>query len=208
MTATARDGEPWSAEGTLFESCNCALICRCHIHYANPADHDRCLFYWAVHFDRGAFGETRLDDLNAVLVGDTPKHMLEGNWTQAVYIDERADSAQRAALERIFAGQAGGPWTVLASFVGKRLDTLHVPIRYLDDGHVKSMEIAGRFSARVEAIRAADRTGEVKLVNLFNQIHGAEHVLARGTTEHAGQAPAISTQDTHALYSRFSWSGP
>lgn len=198
----------WEAEGTIFESCNCALICRCHIHYSNPSDHDNCLFYWAVHIDRGSSGGLALDDLNAVIVGKTPKLMLDGDWTQAIYLDERASDPQRSVLERIYTGAAGGAWAVLAGFVGRRAETLHVPIRYVDDGRTKSMEIEDLFSAKVQSIRGADRKGEVRLTNLFNQIHGEEHVLALGTTRHDSREPRMSMQDTHALHSHFSWSGP
>ena len=183
-------------------------MCRAHIHYSNLCDHDRCVFCWAIHIDEGAFGSLHLENLNAFIVGDTPRRMIDGDWTEAICIDVAADEAQRAALERIFKGQVGGPWKILASFVIDWLDTRYVPIRYRDEGRHKSMEVDGRFSTRGEAIRGVDRESEVHLVNLFNQIHGPIHTLARGATEYRDGNLVMSTDKTHAIYSRFSWSGP
>ena len=197
----------WWAEGRLFENCNCELLCRAHIHYSKLCDHERCLFHWAIHIDEGAFGACRLDGLNAVIVGDTPRRMVDGGWTEAIYIDAAASQDQRRALLKVFKGEAGGSWAVLAGFVATWLEPRFVPIRYHDGGRRKVMEVDGLFKSEAMAIKGADGDEEVRLTNLFNQIHGPEHVLARGSTEHRGGAPVMITDATHAIYSRFSWSG-
>ena len=198
----------WWAKGRLFENCNCELMCRAHVRYSSLCDHERCLFHWAVHIDEGAYAGHRLDGLNAVVVGDTPQRMADGGWTEAIYIDAAADEAQRQALDSIFRGRAGGPFAVLASFVTTWLDTRHLPIFYRDEGRTKVMEVEGFFTGQATAIRGETRDEEVVLVNLFNQIHGPRHVLARGTTTQADGALVMSTQDSHAIYSDFSWTGP
>jgi hypothetical protein len=38
------------------------------------------------------------------MMARTSGPMSEGNWSVAVYVDERADEQQRAALEQIFTG--------------------------------------------------------------------------------------------------------
>ena len=43
------------------------------------------------------------------------------------------------------------------------------------------------------------------LVNLFNQIHSEQQVLARGRTRVTDQEFAFEIDKTHALYSKFSW---
>lgn len=204
MTAT----EAWWAKGLLFENCNCQLMCRAHIRYSNLCDHERCIFSWAIHIDEGAYGACPLGGLNTFILGDTPQRMFDGGWTEAIYLDAAADGDQRMALEAIFKGSAGGPWDVLADFVTHWLETRSVPIHYEDRGRHKSMVAEGAFSTRAEAIRGVDREREVQMVNLYNQIHGPEHVLALGATECANGPLVMSTEKTHAIYSRFAWSGP
>lgn len=200
--------ERWWAEGLLFENCNCELLCRAHLSYREPCDHERCLGHWAIHVERGAHAETPLDGLNAFIVMDTPQIMLDGGWTQAICIDERADTAQREALERIFTGADGGTWRVLSSLVETRLETRYLPIQFRDEGRTKSMWVDGDFDATIEAIMGDDKTQEVLLVNAHNQIHGPAQTLARGTTRYAHQGLALTTDGSHAIASRFSWGGP
>ncbi len=202
------DAPRWRGEGLLFENCNCQVLCPAHVSFKQNCTHERCLGYWAIHFDCGAFGDTPLDGLNAVIVYDTPQRMYEGTWTEAFYLDERADKAQRAALQTIFSGQAGGPWAVLARFVSTWLEPRFVPLRLEDDGRRKSIRIDGVLDSSIEAMKGPDGSKEVVLENLFNQIHGFTHVLAKGATRLADRELAIETKGTHALYSRFSWQGP
>ena len=90
--------ESWWAEGTLYENCNCRLLCRCHISYRQPADQDRCIGYLATHIQQGRYGQAPLDGLNAVVYVNAPQIMVDPGWTLGLYIDERADDAQREAL--------------------------------------------------------------------------------------------------------------
>lgn len=201
--------EKWWAKGILLESCNCQLLCPAHVNFKQRCTNEVCHAYWAPHIEEGRFGAVPLDGLNAVLAFETPQVMASGGWTQAIYIDERADEAQRQALERIFSGLVGAGWAVLAQFVAKRLETRFVPIHFRDEGRRrKSMLIEGYFATSVETVKGADRTREVALENAFNQIHGPSHILCLGTTRYADQGLSQTTEGSHALYSRFSWTGP
>lgn len=202
------DPTGWWGEGLLFENCNCQVICPAHVSFKQNCTHERCIGYWTVRFERGAYGPTPLDGLCALIVYDAPQRMYEGNWTEALYLDDRADAAQRGALEAILKGQAGGPWAVLARFVGTWLETRTVPIAVEDEGRVKRVRIEGLLETTVEALRGPDPAREVVLENLFNQIHGPTHVVARGTTAYRDRGLTIDTSGTHALSSRFSWRGP
>lgn len=200
--------ERWWAQGLLFENCNCQLVCPAHFSFKERCQYERCLGHWAIHIDEGRYGTLALDGLNAFVMGDSPQLMISGGWTQAIYLDERADDAQRRALEQILTGQAGGAWAVLAQFVSTRLETRVVPIRFEDQGRRKAMWIDGCLETAVEAIKGADQGREAVLQNVFNQIHAPTQVLAFGTTRYADRGLAMTTTRTHALYSRFSWAGP
>lgn len=195
----------WWAKGLLFENCNCQLLCPAHLSFKQLCTHERCVGHWAIHFEDGRYGETPLGGLNAVVLYDSPQHMIAGGWTTALSIDERGSEAQRAAVEAILSGAAGGPWKVLARFVGTRRETRHVPIHFEDAGRRKRMWIDGAFDTTVEAIRGKDEASEAVLSNLFNQIHAALQVLARGKTRSSDRGLAFDIQGTHALYSSFDW---
>jgi hypothetical protein len=60
------------------------------------------------------------------MMARTSGPMSEGNWSVAVYVDERADEQQRAALEQIFTGAVGGPLGGLAPLISTVLgEKLH-----------------------------------------------------------------------------------
>jgi hypothetical protein len=197
----------WWAKGLLFENCNCQIVCPGHVSFKQLCTHVRCLGHWSFHIEEGKFGDVSLDDLNVVILYDCPQQMFEGGWTELIYIDERADEAQRRAIERILTGEAGGPWAVLSRFVSKRLDTRFLPIRFDDQGRKKKMWVEGIFDTTVENVRGQERNRDVVIENMYNLIHSSPQVIAAGETWCEDSKFAVSIKGTHALYSHFSWSG-
>jgi hypothetical protein len=195
----------WRAQGLLFENCNCQLVCPGHVHFSQFCTHERCIGYWAVRFDEGAFGNVPLAGLRAVIAYDTPSHMIDGGWTEIIVIDEGASGEQRRAVEAILDGTAGGPWAVLARFVGKRLPTRFLPIELVDEGTTKRVRIPGVLEGVVAAIRGRDRSQPVTFANMFNQVHAVTQVIAAGTTQYDDGVIRVSTDKTHGLYSHFDW---
>lgn len=62
------------------------------------------------HVDEGSYGDARLDGLNVAMLASFTGNVWIGEHTDpfaAVFIDERADETQRAALQTIFGGEAG-----------------------------------------------------------------------------------------------------
>ena len=114
--------------------------------------------YWAIRFDEGELDGVSLGGAKAVIAYDAPQHMIDGDWTQLVVIDERASAGQRDALETILFGRAGGPWAVLGRFVGTRLDTRFLPVRIEDDGKKKRVVVEGLVDSTIEALRGRDRS--------------------------------------------------
>jgi hypothetical protein len=195
----------WWARGLIFENCSCTLVCPGHLHFSQLCTHERCLGYWALRFDEGAFGEVSLAGLRAVVTFDCPQRMIDGDWVEALLIDDSASTAQRYALESILAGRSGGPWEVLARFVGRRLETRFVPIAFSDEGTTKRGSIAGLFDAVVTQIRGRDRSKPVLFENIFNQIHAPTQVLALGETTYDDGVITIRNSNTHGLFSKFEW---
>lgn len=175
------------------------------MHFSQLCTHERCLGYWAIRIDEGAYGDVALAGVNAVVAYDCPQHMIGGNWTEVVIIDRAASVAQRAAVEAILTGRAGGPWAVLARFVGRWLDTQFLPIALADEGATKRAAIPGVLEASITQIRGRDRSKPVVFDNIFNQIHASTQVLATGSTTYDDGVIVVKNEQTHALSSHFEW---
>lgn len=146
----------WRIRGDYFENCNCDVVCPC-LFSTNPPmtstpTQGACEVPFAFHIDEGAFGDTSLDGLNAVVILRTPGPMGEGNASVALYVDERGDDAQREALTAIFSGAAGGPMGLLAPLVSEVVGVSSAPITFAKDGTRRSAEIPGVVSLAVQAV--------------------------------------------------------
>ena len=81
-----------------------------------------------------------------------PGEIAEGNGVRQIVIDERADSAQRKALETIISGEACEPlsnhFSVFGSLCTETLNTLFLPIE-LDvdlEGRKAKVRVKGHLS--------------------------------------------------------------
>jgi hypothetical protein len=114
----------WSVSGTYLESCNCEAICPCR--RIGGRTGGRSTFgvcegalSWVI--ERGRAGEVDLAGLAAVLAVRYDDDEAGSPWDHLLYIDDKADDAQREALEGIFTGAWGGtaraqfPWAFKAS---------------------------------------------------------------------------------------------
>ena len=149
----------WSFEGEYFENCNCAVVCPCVISTQAPftsmPTEGTCDVIFAFHIDRGTYGKVALDDLNVCVVAAIPGPMIEGNWSVALYIDERADQDQQEALQAIFSGEAGGTMGTFAPLIGEVLGVKSVRIQYGVDNKRRSVEIPEFMRVAVHPIPSA-----------------------------------------------------
>lgn len=132
MANTAAQG--WRLKGTVVLACNCDYGCPCNFN-ALPTT-GNCEGGWTWHIDDGHRDGTELSDLNFSLLGDWPGAIHHGNGEALILIDERANASQRAALESLVKGEAGGPWGILVNTITR----FHGPIyaRYevtIDEPH-------------------------------------------------------------------------
>jgi hypothetical protein len=157
-------GTEWRLSGDYFENCNCRVVCPCLISPAAPLTAQPtegvCDVALAFHIDRGNYGEVALDGLNLVLVAHTPGPMADGDWTVAVYLDERASDPQAAALGAIFSGAEGGPMANFAPLIAINLGARKAPIAYQIAGKRRSAEIPGIMHMAVEPLPSLRPDGE------------------------------------------------
>jgi hypothetical protein len=103
--------ETWHLNGNVLVACNCDWGCPCNFN-ARPTT-GKCEGGWTWHVEDGSYGATQLDGLSFSVYANWPGAIHEGNGEALLLIDERADPAQRAAIETLLEGKVGGPWEVL-----------------------------------------------------------------------------------------------
>ncbi len=104
----------WWWKADYIESCNCAHGCPCNF-TAIPTD-GTCQAVGAYRIREGAYDNIRLDGCGFGWILRWPNPIHRGNGRCVIFIDERADDAQRAALSEIVSGKAGpgGPFELFA----------------------------------------------------------------------------------------------
>lgn len=148
--------EQWRLQGDWFDACKCSIPCPCS--FAQAPTHGDCNGVLLWHIREGIYGNTHLDGLNVAMLASFVGNVWAGEAEDrfaAIFIDERADEQQRAALQMIFGGQAGGwPAAFGEMFDPEMRGMEFVPINasIADDLATWSVEIPGKASARVEAL--------------------------------------------------------
>jgi len=184
----------WKIKGREFANCNCAYGCPCQFN-ALPTYGD-CRAVVGYEIDEGHFGETRLDGLLAALVVSWPGPIHHGDGTMQAIIDERADDAQRKALEKILHGEETEPgatvWAVFASTMSKVLDPVYSEIKLEVDVEARraSFVVPGLIESRGEPIRNPVSGDEHRA--RIDLPHGFEYVIAEigsGTSKSTGAIP-------------------
>lgn len=202
--------EEWTAEGELFEGCNCNLLCPCHVSFRQPATNAHCDNIWAVTIERGHYGDVDLAGQNVAITLHCPgPSMADADWSAVMYLDDRATPEQDEALRMIFSGEAGGPWQILSQFYrdGKYRAIKRTPLDITLDARTKTVNAPDLLFLEVKALRGADQEGVVTVNNLRNVIHGSEHVLGRSNFKADDEGMNWEYQAKHGLYSKFKWAG-
>jgi hypothetical protein len=205
----------WHVVGDWFDVCKCNVPCPCT--FAQAPSHGDCDGILAYHIRQGRYGEVPLDGLNLIGVG----HFVGNIWggetkaTMGFFIDQRASEPQRAALQAIWGGQAGGFPELFAALIGEMRGIEFVPIEFeiADDLAHWRAEIPGRVVARAEAL-AGPMTPPGKRVQTLNA-PGSE--MGPGTVATWGRATADSVDafgfkwdwaGRSSKHIPFDWSGP
>jgi len=87
-----------------------------------------------------------------------------GEWTLAVYVDDRAAAAQRDALGRIFSGEAGGTLVRFRNMTTRFLGVKAVPIHLEFDGRRRRGRIEGIATIVSEGFPPAREGEDVRLM--------------------------------------------
>jgi len=198
--------EKWNLSGEYFESCNCDLICACLVQAPTPRD--RCDAALAFHINNGTYGQTSLNDLNAVLVVSFPGpgKMRDGNWTAAVYVDEKGSAAQRDALGTIFSGKAGGALgAIFAGLVTKFLGVKPVPITFAVKGNERRLTIPNILEIDISAVTGRDGNEPIWATNASHPVSQKLALAQSRAYKYTDHNLAWNTSGTNGHFSSFTW---
>lgn len=197
----------WKLEGDYFEACNCDVVCPC-LFLGNP-DKGECNVTVAWHITKGHYNGTPLDGLNVASVFHTPGNMFTGpKWKAALYLDERANKEQSDALGKIFSGQAGGFFGVVAGLIGEIAGVRSVPIKFEVAGKKRSLQIPSAIDIAIEGIEGADKNQESTIVNAPMLVApGFPAVIATSTkNSYTDHGMHWDNSGKNGLYSKFAYS--
>jgi hypothetical protein len=123
----------WSVRGSYFESCNCDPICPCRSIDGVPGGRStfgECLGVLSWVIENGDAGGVALDGLAVALAIRYHDDEPGSPWSYVLYLDERADGAQRQALEAIYTGALAGD--ALSHFPWAWKDAIRVAVRAVE----------------------------------------------------------------------------
>jgi hypothetical protein len=182
----------WLFKSETYDNCNCAVNCGCQFYL--PSTHGYCQSAFVGNIVEGHFNDTPLTGLNWAGLFKWPGEIAKGNGKRQIVIDERADEAQRIAIEAIISGEAGEPlsnlFSVFAATCSESCETLFLPIRLEAnlEQRTATVEIPGIMSSIGKPI-VNDFTGEPFHVALARPSGSFEFTYAEiglGTTSVTG----------------------
>ncbi len=108
--------DQWLFKSETYANCNCAVNCGCQFNL--PSTHGHCQSAFVGKIVEGHFNDKPLVGLNWAALYKWPGEIKDGDGKRQIVIDERADEAQRAALETIISGAACEPLSNIFSVFG------------------------------------------------------------------------------------------
>ena len=132
--------------------------------FLSPPTEGECKVVIGWHINKGRHGDTVLDGLNAAVIAYTPGNMKDGQWKIALYLDERGNDIQRAALQGIFSGAEGGHLANLGPLITEVLGVRPARITFDRGANARfRFEVDGAASTEIEPIQGqGGGTTEIK----------------------------------------------
>jgi hypothetical protein len=195
----------WVFKSETYDNCNCAVNCGCQFNL--PSTHGYCQSAFVGQVVEGHFEETPLEGLRWAGLYKWPGEIADGNGQRQIVIDERANPAQREALETIVSGEGcaslSNMFSVFASACSDFLETRFLPIELEADFALRTarVEIPGIMTSRGKPIINAF-TGEPFHIALARPRGSFEFTYADiglGTTSVTGDME-MAFEDSWAHY--------
>lgn len=192
-------------EGRLLEVCNCRVLCPCWI--GEDPDFKTCDTIVAYHFDKGTVDGVDVAGRTLALLAHVPGNILQGNWTAAVYVDDKASEQQEQALLDVYTGKKGGPVAEFAKLVGKVVSVQKVPITFEVEGGRGTIKVGDAGFAELEPYKNASGATTTLSDTVFSTVPGAPVFVGKAleyrSKNHAGLGKDINIKGHNALQSTF-----
>jgi hypothetical protein len=171
--------EEWTLKGEMALSCSCTVFCPCVLSLGDhPPTEDRCQTWAGVRVDEGHFEDIDLAGSKVGLMMDLPGIMSRGNWTAALFVDEKVSAQAVKAFTRIFTGRVRGTTHLLSILVGQFLGVRQTPISYETQGETRIVRIKDYVDGAITPVRGKDQGQNVVIRNSEYWI-GSDIIVSR-----------------------------
>ncbi|MFC7174369.1 DUF1326 domain-containing protein [Haloplanus litoreus] len=170
----------WAIAGDYVEACNCDVACQCI--WMEAPDDGACTASLAWHIREGEYGAVDLSDLSvAMLISSEDGVMFAPGtgWDVVLVTDETATDEQRAALEDIFFGRAGGIWAAVADSHVESAEAVTAPISFSREGADVSVSVGD--VATMEVTGAPGFNGELGRISPHPLTKSQEMTVGKST---------------------------
>ena len=191
-------------EGRLLEVCNCRVLCPCWI--GEDPDFKTCDTIVAWRIDKGDVDGVDVGGNTIAAVAHIPGNILQGNWSAAIFVDDKASDAQEAALLKVFTGEAGGPVADLAQLIGTVVSVERAPIRFDVDGGKGTLGIGQDYFAELEPYVGPSGATTTLSDTVFSTVPGAPVFVGKAPvyrSKNAALGIDLELKDHNALQSTF-----
>jgi Protein of unknown function (DUF1326) len=199
-------GVDWHIAGAYLESCNCDAICPCRMidgSVDGRSTYGICFGALGWRIDDGHADGVELNGLGVALVDRYDDDEPGSPWTLVLYVDERANEPQRAALADIFLGRSGGPHVLKLPWVRKPSEVVAVRPARVDLSHDGlALRVGDRVAVRVS--RPADEGHEVACGIPGYERGGTEYIADQLRVD--DEPFACELQGNCAFATTFDWS--
>jgi hypothetical protein len=166
----AKSPTNWEYDAEYIQACNCDWGCPCNVG-AKPTM-GFCEGGAGLSITKGHYDGTNLDGLRFAWMAKWPGQIHEGGGTSVLYLDEKANTQQRQAIENIVTAKAPGlPWAVVNATTDHWLPTKAVPFEWNFKGTHSSFKAGSILHVEVEPIRnpvsGAESTATILLPDGF-----------------------------------------
>lgn len=200
----------WRLSGGYLENCNCEVACPCTVaNFAAPATYEEgCKALFGFHIEAGEVDGVDVSGLSvAVVIGESPRMMIEGGWRIGLFLDDQATPEQAEKLTAVFSGQLGGPMAALSGLVGEFLGVEQARMDYQVDGRRRSLTIGDRARLDVEEITSpVDPEADApKITGATGHPAAAPLTVARGSSRFEAFGLSFKNEGKSAFTTQFAW---
>lgn len=196
----------WQMTGTYYAPCSCNVACPCAF---GEMDGDRGWCSGLLLFDvkGGDVDGVDVGGTCGAIVADWPRGFLAGEGKGRLYVDSGVSDEQRAALERVLTGQAGGSLEPIGALIPEWLPVQQVSIDIQNGGDETRATIGDVGEAVIKPLKNEETGGPTTVVNM--PVRFVEHtILGRGDGTRF-KDPDLREWESggHGEQGDFEWSG-